>query len=135
MLDYFRITYKFWMFVLILAGLIVSLFVCMHNPLNCDTSSVGMAALAFRIDPLLTHIHFTALDPHTFTDLLVYVPVQLLSGCNPTILKLTGFAIAACIVAVLCYMVYWATGDKTKMVVPLIFVIALSYIFQNFLLR
>lgn len=87
---------------------------CFNQPLDGDTCGLGIAALALPVDPFLLHIGFPAMNPYLFLDMIIGVPLQLLTGGSPEAIKFAGYLFYALIVASIVGLVFWMTRDKTR---------------------
>lgn len=97
----------------IFLGCLVSLGYCLCYPVDSDMVVMGLGALAFPVDPLLGHMGLPLMDPNII-ELCFGVPLQLLSGFSPMVLKLTGYSFYLGLVLVFSLLVYWITRDHEK---------------------
>jgi len=104
-----------------------------RSPITGDTAGVGISALALSVDPFLHNLCYPITDPYIL-DLSIGIPLQLISGFNPLVLKLTGYLFFLFLIIVLSYLVYWATNDKLKSVVLPVLVVCLGAHTQIFLM-
>jgi hypothetical protein len=104
-----------WLVIAILAiltlyGLLAGFMYSLNYDLSSDTVVPGIVAME-----IFTHgnlqFNYPANDPYLFTDIFTFhlIP-QLISGYDPTVLKLTAFAMFIIAVLVFSYIVYKYSG-------------------------
>jgi len=92
-----------------MAGLYLALVLSLNIQLDSDTVVPGLVSMAMKTDPLLRLFSLRVMDPY-LADLAYYVPLQLISGYNPLVLRLSAYLIFLGILASFAYIVYKAAG-------------------------
>ena len=96
--------------ILIIFGAFTGLLYSLNLNLNSDTVVPGLVAKEIFSHGNLQY-NFPVNDPYLFTDIYTFhlIP-QLLSGFNPTVLKLTAYAMFLIAIAVFSFIVYRYAG-------------------------
>lgn len=92
--------------LLVLCGLASCFLYSLNLELNSDTVMPGLVAMEI-VDHGNFQIKFPVDDPYLFTDIFTFhfVP-QVLSGYDPTVLRLTAFGVFFLVAATFSYLVY-----------------------------
>ncbi len=99
----------------IIYGFISTSIQTMYMSLNSDSVTFGIASMEIwkHGNYFLSGFYLSAADPFIFSDILpFYLIPQVLSGYDPTVLKLTGMAVFTAAVLIFAYIIYRTTGSS-----------------------
>jgi len=97
------------LFSLLVVNIAIKIMYCLNLDLNSDLVSPGMVSIEIYENKnyFLSGYYFPAADPYLFTDILPFHMIpQILSGYDPSVLKITQFAIVLLLTIIIAYNVY-----------------------------
>ena len=103
------------MIILIFVGLAVKFFQSLCLKLDSDKALGGIMAMEFwkHHNYLWSEFYMPSMDPYYFTEIIpFYLVPQLISGFDPTILRLTAFVVFVLVLIVFTCLVYRLSGQN-----------------------